>query len=105
MVPVLLNKDILITLRTSCHKPENMQEQSKRLQQVNNVVLKSMTIIVVILSFRHFVQEPLGDVLDQRIPFWLGSVQYFYGNLPSNDPINRIAFSKTRKSRWRALDG
>lgn len=73
---VILNKDVLIMLRTSFDKPEVMKEQFKRLTQVDSV-LQRMTIIGVILSFRHLAQEALVDVLEQRIPFLLSSVKDF----------------------------
>ncbi|CAD7081544.1 unnamed protein product [Hermetia illucens] len=81
-----LNKDVLITLRTSFDKPEVMKEQFKKLQHVDNV-LQRMTIIGVILSFRHLVHEALVDVLDQRIPFLLSSVRDFQEHLPGGDQI------------------
>lgn len=87
---VILNKDVLITLRNSFDKPEVMKEQFKRLQQVDNV-LQRMTIIGVILSFRHLAQEALVDVLDQRIPFLLSSVKDFQEHLPGNDPIKIVS--------------
>lgn len=87
---VILNKEVLITLRTSFDKPEVMKEQFKRLQQVDNV-LQRMTIIGVILSFRHLAQEALVDVLDQRIPFLLSSVKDFQEHLPGTDPIKVVS--------------
>lgn len=79
---VVLNKEVLITLRTSFDKPEVMKEQFKRLQQVDNV-LQRMTIIGVILSFRHLAQEALVDTLDQRIPFLLSSIKVSKSKLNS----------------------
>lgn len=87
---VILNKEVLITLRTSFDKPEVMKEQFKRLQQVDNV-LQRMTIIGVILSFRHLAQEALVDVLDQRIPFLVSSVKDFQSHLPGADPIKLVS--------------
>lgn len=87
---VILNKEVLITLRTSFDKPEVMKEQFKRLQQVDNV-LQRMTIIGVILSFRHLAQEALVDVLDQRIPFLLSSIKDFQSHCPGSDPIKMVA--------------
>lgn len=87
---VILNKEVLITLRTSFDKPEVMKEQFKRLQQVDNV-LQRMTIIGVILSFRQLAQGALVDVLEQRIPFLLSSVKDFQEHLPGNDPIKVVS--------------
>uniref|UniRef100_A0A7G3APR1 Putative membrane-associated hematopoietic protein n=1 Tax=Lutzomyia longipalpis TaxID=7200 RepID=A0A7G3APR1_LUTLO len=87
---VLMNKETLSTLRTSFDKPEVMKEQFKRLQQVDNV-LQRMTIIGVILSFRHLAQEALLDTLGQRIPFLVSSVKDFQEHLPGGDPIKVVA--------------
>lgn len=87
---VVLNKDVLITLRTSFDKPEIMKEQFKRLQQVDNV-LQRMTIIGVIFSFRHLVQEALVDSLEQRIPFLLSSVRDFQEHVPGGDPFKVVS--------------
>lgn len=76
---VAANKDILITLRTNFDKPEIMKEQFRRLQNVDNV-LQRMTIIGVILSFRKILHEALVDVLEERIPFLLGSIFDFRHN-------------------------
>lgn len=83
---VLLNKDVLITLRTSFDKPEIMKEQFKKLQQVDNV-LQRMTIIGVILSFRYLAHEALVDVLEQRIPFLISSIKDFQEHLPGGDQV------------------
>lgn len=87
---VMMNQDVLITLRTSFDKPEVMKEQIKRLQQVDNV-LQRMTIIGVILSFRHLAQDALTDVLDQRIPFLVSSVKDFQAHVPGGDPIKVVS--------------
>lgn len=87
---VIVNKEVLIMLRTSFDKPEVMKEQFKRLTQVDSV-LQRMTIIGVILSFRHLAQEALVDVLEQRIPFLLSSVKDFQEHLPGNDPIKVVS--------------
>lgn len=89
---VMANKDVLQMLRTSFDKPEVMKEQFRRLNvaQVDNV-LQRMTIIGVILSFRHLAQEALVDVLDQRIPFLLSSVKDFQAHLPGSDPIKVVS--------------
>ncbi|XP_055377265.1 membrane-associated protein Hem [Condylostylus longicornis] len=83
---VAINKDVLITLRTSFDKPEVMKDYFKRLQQVDNV-LQRMTIIGVILCFRNLVHEALVDVLEQRIPFLLSSIRDLQEHLPGGDQI------------------
>lgn len=87
---VIMNKDVLITLRTSFDKPEVMKEQFKKLQNVDNV-LQRMTIIGVILSFRNLAQAALVDVLEQRIPFLLSSIKDFQEHVPGGDPIKIVS--------------
>merc|ERR1719481_1697525 len=74
---VLLNKEILIALRTNFDKPDIMKELFKRLQNVDSV-LQRMTIIGVILCFRELVQEALSAVLEERIPFLTSSIADFH---------------------------
>ncbi|XP_046405356.1 membrane-associated protein Hem isoform X2 [Ischnura elegans] len=80
------NKDVLVALRTNFDKPEIMKEQFKKLQNVDNV-LQRMTIVGVILSFRHLSQDALVDVLEERIPFLLSSILDFRHQLPNLDPM------------------
>ena len=91
---VLMNKDVLVALRTNFDRPEHMKEWAKRLQrklehkfgyrsmvyfflfissEVDNL-LQRMTIVGVILCFRQLGQEALNDVLNQRVPFLLSSI-------------------------------
>jgi len=74
---VLVNKDILIALRTNFDKPDVMKELFKRLQNVDSV-LQRMTIIGVILCFRELIQDALSDQLEERIPFLTSSIQDFH---------------------------
>ena len=74
---VLLNKEILIALRTNFDKPEIMKELFKRLQNVDSV-LQRMTIIGVILCFRELLQEALANQLEERIPFLTSSIKDFH---------------------------
>jgi len=74
---VLINKDILIALRTNFDKPDVMKELFKRLQNVDSV-LQRMTIIGVILCFRGLIQEALSDQLEERIPFLTSSIKDFH---------------------------
>ena len=73
---VVINKEVLVLLRSNFDKPEQMKELFKRLQNVDNV-LQRMTIIGVILCFRGLVQEALYDNLTDRIPFLLSSIEDF----------------------------
>jgi len=45
-------------------------------------VLKRMTIIGVILSFRSLAQEALRDVLSYHIPFLVSSIEDFKDHIP-----------------------
>uniref|UniRef100_A0A674DHV9 Nck-associated protein 1 n=1 Tax=Salmo trutta TaxID=8032 RepID=A0A674DHV9_SALTR len=58
---VVDNVEILTQMRTSFDKPEHMASLFKKLSSVDSV-LKRMTIIGVILSFRSLAQEALRDV-------------------------------------------
>ena len=62
------NKDILEALRTNFDKPDTMKELAKRLQDVDSV-LQRMTIVGVILSFKHLIDDALNAQLEERIPF------------------------------------
>uniref|UniRef100_A0A3B3R8P1 NCK associated protein 1 like n=1 Tax=Paramormyrops kingsleyae TaxID=1676925 RepID=A0A3B3R8P1_9TELE len=55
------NMDILVQMRANFDKPEVMANLQNKLQASENV-LKRMTIIGVILSFRTMTQATLGDV-------------------------------------------
>lgn len=84
------NKEILLSLRTNFDKPDIMKEQFKKLSNVENV-LQRMTIVGVILSFRHLSQSCLTDVLEERIPFLLSSIMDFRHHLPSGDPMKIVS--------------
>jgi NCK-associated protein 1 len=86
---VVLNKEVLIILRSNFDKPEIMKEQFKRLQQVDNV-LQRMTIIGVILSFRQLAQTALVDALETRIPFLLSSIKDFQEHVPGVDALKSV---------------
>lgn len=76
---VVLNKEVLVLLRSNFDKPEQMRELFKRLQNVDNL-LQRLTIIGVILCFRGLIQEALYDNLSDRIPFLLSSIEDFRHN-------------------------
>ncbi|XP_035233837.1 membrane-associated protein Hem-like isoform X2 [Stegodyphus dumicola] len=83
---VVINKDILMALRSNYDKPEQMKELFRRLQNVDNV-LQRMTIIGVIICFRSLAQDSLSDVLTDRIPFLLSSVCDFKHHVPNGDSM------------------
>uniref|UniRef100_A0A8D3D9A0 Nck-associated protein 1 n=1 Tax=Scophthalmus maximus TaxID=52904 RepID=A0A8D3D9A0_SCOMX len=62
---VVENMEVLTQMRTSFDKPEHMAALFKKLTSVDSV-LKRMTIIGVILSFRSLAQEALRDVRHTR---------------------------------------
>ncbi|KAM6981225.1 nck-associated protein 1-like [Aplochiton taeniatus] len=72
---VIENMDILVQIRNDFDKPEVMANLQKRLQGGENV-LKRMTIIGVILTFRAMAQDKLKDVLYKHCPYLLGPVEY-----------------------------
>ncbi|XP_072333764.1 nck-associated protein 1 isoform X2 [Scyliorhinus torazame] len=78
---VVENVDVLTQMRTSFDKPDQMAALFKRLTSVDSV-LKRMTIIGVILSFRSLAQEALKDVLSCHIPFLVSSVEDFKDHIP-----------------------
>uniref|UniRef100_A0A8C7MP48 Nck-associated protein 1 n=1 Tax=Oncorhynchus kisutch TaxID=8019 RepID=A0A8C7MP48_ONCKI len=76
---VVDNVEVLNQMRTSFDKPEQMAALFKKL---SCTVLKRMTIIGVILSFRSLAQEALRDVLSFHIPFLVSSVEDFKDHIP-----------------------
>ena len=104
---VLLNKEILITLRTNLDKPDIMKELFKRLQNVDSV-LQRMTIIGgnssyiffssslllfagVILCFRELIQDALSTQLEERIPFLTSSNKHFHCHAGSPHESSLVA--------------
>ncbi|EEC12517.1 membrane-associated protein Hem isoform X3 [Ixodes scapularis] len=83
---VLLNREILVELRSNYDKPEQMKELFRKLQNVDSV-LQRMTIVGVILCFRMLAQEALQDVLSVRIPFLLGSVADLKHHVSNGDSL------------------
>ncbi|XP_047497315.1 membrane-associated protein Hem-like isoform X1 [Penaeus chinensis] len=83
---VILNKEVLLSMRTNFDKPDQMKELFKKLQQVDSV-LSRMQIIGVILCFRQLAQEALADILDNRIPFLMSSIADFKHHVPNGDTM------------------
>lgn len=100
---VVANKETLVQLRTSFDKPDLMRDLSRKLQMPHknapsdvDIVLMRMTIIGVLLSFRALAQEALNDVLEDRIPFLMGSVRDIHHHMPDNRDsmvVNELASS------------
>lgn len=70
---VIENMDVLVQMRNNFDKPEEMAHLKKRLSGGENV-LKRMTIIGVILSFRSMAQECLKDILNKHCPNLIGPI-------------------------------
>uniref|UniRef100_A0A8C2X697 NCK associated protein 1 like n=1 Tax=Cyclopterus lumpus TaxID=8103 RepID=A0A8C2X697_CYCLU len=68
---VIENMDVLVQMRNNFDKPEEMAHLKKRLSEN---VLKRMTIIGVILSFRLMAQECLKDVMSNHCPNLIGPI-------------------------------
>lgn len=68
------NMDVLVQMRANYEDPEAMSELQKKLTGCENV-LKRMTIIGVILSFRSMVQEALEEIMDRHCPFLMKPIR------------------------------
>ncbi|KAG9340612.1 hypothetical protein JZ751_021168 [Albula glossodonta] len=71
---VIENMDILVQMRANFDKPEVMANLQRRLP-ASESVLKRMTIIGVILSFRAMTQDMLGDVMHRHCPYLMGPIE------------------------------
>ncbi|XP_058869353.1 nck-associated protein 1-like [Acipenser ruthenus] len=71
---VIENMDVLVQMRSKFDRPEEMAALRKRLPAGENV-LKRMTIIGVILSFRAMTQDTLRDVLHKHCPYLAGPIE------------------------------
>uniref|UniRef100_A0A8B9P3W0 NCK associated protein 1 like n=1 Tax=Apteryx owenii TaxID=8824 RepID=A0A8B9P3W0_APTOW len=68
------NMDTLVQLRANSYKPEQMAALLPRLSSADNV-LKRMTIIGEILSFRAMAQQGLREVFSHHCPFLMGPIE------------------------------
>uniref|UniRef100_A0A8C9TCE6 NCK associated protein 1 like n=1 Tax=Scleropages formosus TaxID=113540 RepID=A0A8C9TCE6_SCLFO len=71
---VIDNMDVLVQIRSNFDKPEAMTNLQSRLPASENV-LKRMTIIGVILSFRAMIQAALGDTMQKHCPYLMGPTE------------------------------
>ncbi|KAH0516815.1 Nck-associated protein 1-like [Microtus ochrogaster] len=71
---VVENMDILVQIRSNFSKPDLMASLLPQLMGAENV-LKRMTIIGVILSFRALAQEGLQEVFSSHCPFLMGPIE------------------------------
>ncbi|KAK7915561.1 hypothetical protein WMY93_011322 [Mugilogobius chulae] len=70
---VIENMDVLVQMRNNSDKPEEMASLKRRLTGGENM-LKRMTIIGVILSFRSMAKDSLKDTLDKHCPYLMGPI-------------------------------
>ncbi|XP_040890168.1 nck-associated protein 1-like [Toxotes jaculatrix] len=68
------NMDVLVQMKNNFDKPEEMANLKKRLTGGENV-LKRMTIIGVILSFKSMAQDCLKDILHKHCPYLIGPIE------------------------------
>uniref|UniRef100_UPI0037E846CE nck-associated protein 1-like n=1 Tax=Semicossyphus pulcher TaxID=241346 RepID=UPI0037E846CE len=71
---VVENMDILVQMKNHFDKPEEMANLKKRMTGGENV-LKRMTIIGVILSFRAMTQDCLKDILHKHCPYMMAPIE------------------------------
>ncbi|KAF4010165.1 hypothetical protein G4228_001643 [Cervus hanglu yarkandensis] len=71
---VVENMDILVQIRSNFNKADLMASLLPQLTGADNV-LKRMTIIGVILSFRAMAQEGLREVFSSHCPFLMGPIE------------------------------
>lgn len=71
---VVENMDVLVQIRSNFNKVDLMASLVPQLTGADNV-LKRMTIIGVILSFRAMAQEGLREVFSAHCPFLMGPIE------------------------------
>ncbi|KAK0153947.1 Nck-associated protein 1-like [Merluccius polli] len=71
---VVEHMDVLVQMRNNFDKPEEMAHLKQKLPGGENV-LKRMTIIGVILTFKAMVQDSLKDVLQKHCPYLMGPIE------------------------------
>ncbi|KAM4795084.1 nck-associated protein 1-like [Rhinophrynus dorsalis] len=72
---VIENMDTLVQIRSNFSNPELMPSLLAKLTSPDNL-LKRMTIIGVILSFRSLAQEGLREVFSNHCPYMMGTVEF-----------------------------
>lgn len=78
---VVLNKDVLTSLRTSFDKPDQCMELVRRLKNIEDLIIR-VIIVGVILTFRSLTQEALETVLKKRVPFLMNCIVDFKEHFP-----------------------
>uniref|UniRef100_A0AAV2M3B0 Uncharacterized protein n=1 Tax=Knipowitschia caucasica TaxID=637954 RepID=A0AAV2M3B0_KNICA len=77
---VIENMDVLVQIRNSSDKTEETTELKKRLTGGENM-LKRMTIIGVILSFRSMTSDCLRDTLEKHCPYLMRPIENLRSSL------------------------
>ncbi|XP_053311931.1 nck-associated protein 1-like [Spea bombifrons] len=72
---VMENMDVLVQIRSNFNNMDLMPSLLAKLTSADNL-LKRMTIIGVILSFRSLVQEGLREVFSNHCPYMMGSIEF-----------------------------
>uniref|UniRef100_A0A8C5P9F7 NCK associated protein 1 like n=1 Tax=Leptobrachium leishanense TaxID=445787 RepID=A0A8C5P9F7_9ANUR len=72
---VMENMDVLVQIRSNFNNANAMPMLLSKLSSAENL-LKRMTIIGVILSFRSLVQEGLREVFTHHCPFMMGPIEF-----------------------------
>uniref|UniRef100_A0A3B4DIY9 NCK associated protein 1 like n=1 Tax=Pygocentrus nattereri TaxID=42514 RepID=A0A3B4DIY9_PYGNA len=88
---VFENMDVLVQMKANFDKPEMMSSLQKRLTGCESV-LKRMTIIGVILSFRTMTLEALEEVMQKHCPFLMGPIESLR-NFMAMDSDIKVAIS------------
>ncbi|EDO45022.1 predicted protein [Nematostella vectensis] len=86
---VIMNKDVLVALRTNFDKPEQCIELIRRLRNMDDVMLR-MIIIGVILSFRQLIQQALDSVLKTRVPYMMSCITDMRKNFPHGNNDRQV---------------
>ncbi|XP_053564242.1 nck-associated protein 1-like [Bombina bombina] len=72
---VVENMDVLVQIRSNFNNEELMPSLLTKLSSPENL-LRRMTIIGVILSFRSLAQEGLREVMSYHCPYMMGPIEY-----------------------------
>ncbi|CAG07078.1 unnamed protein product, partial [Tetraodon nigroviridis] len=83
---VVENMDMLVQMKNNFEDLEKMEGLKKRLTGAENV-LKRMTIIGVILTFRSMAKDCLNDILHQHCPYLMGPIKCLRDDIHSEEDI------------------
>ncbi|XP_029682834.1 nck-associated protein 1-like [Takifugu rubripes] len=83
---VIENMDILVQMKNNYENPEKMEGLKKKLTGGENV-LKRMTIVGVILSFKSMAKDCLKDILLKHCPYLMGPIECLKDGIHPEDDI------------------